>query len=105
MHCFEGNAHCFALFCLWYHYTAKAVRNRSIPASCGFCIARLRQGNTHLLTQQPECTSRAILILLSVALLRPASRRGCWMNIGHKNSTIKKCMATVSQADTFPSVQ
>ena len=52
------------------------------PTPCGFCIARLRQGNTHLLTQQPECTSWAIYVLVSVAPLRTTPRRGHWVYMG-----------------------
>lgn len=51
------------------------------PTPCGFCIARLRQGDTRHYPK-PECTSWAILILLSVALLGPAPRRGCWIYAG-----------------------
>lgn len=36
--------------------------------SCGLCAARLRQGNTHLLTQQPECTSRAFFDIPAVRM-------------------------------------
>lgn len=36
----------------------------------------------HLTDQQPECTSRAILVLVSVALLRTTPRRGHWVYMG-----------------------
>nr|DAG57357.1 MAG TPA: hypothetical protein [Caudoviricetes sp.] len=50
------------------------------PTPCGFCIARLRQGNTFS-DQQPEYTSRAICLLSSgtVRVCTPAgplNRRG-----------------------------
>lgn len=51
------------------------------PTPCGFCIARLRQGNTFT-DQQPECTSWAIYVLVSVALLRAPPRRGHWVYMG-----------------------
>nr|DAZ45770.1 MAG TPA: hypothetical protein [Caudoviricetes sp.] len=50
---------------------------------CGLCAARLTQRITFP-DQQPECTSRAILILLSCGTVRVCTPAGCYrIDTGH----------------------
>lgn len=59
----------------------------------------------HLTDQQPECTSRAILILLSAALSGSASRRGHWINIGHCSIILSAWQHTAKRVPFHPAQQ
>ena len=52
--------------------------------------------------QQPECTSWAILILLSAALSGSAPRRGHWINIGHCSIILSAWQHTAKRALSHP---
>ena len=72
--------HCFA--CGIIKLQKAAGRWTTHPPPRGFCIARPQQGNTHSFTQQPECTSRAILILLCCGTVRVCTPAGSWNRYG-----------------------
>ena len=72
--------------------------------SCGLCAARLTQRITFP-DQQPECISRAILILLSCGTVRVCTPAGYGIDTGHCSIILSAWQHTAKRVPFHPAQQ